>query len=138
MKNSKSTHPIILIFSLLLTLSLILPHTANSNPPVKIGAINNDSLVNMEDVVTENSTLRDRVKVSTQYTLYIRETGDTITGDITYYWFYKSVKESSLEGKCNIVQRCLMVGNCGHHTLKTERSGRRRYFEADFITIRCE
>ena len=41
-KNSKSTHPIILIFFLLLlTLSLILPCNANTNPPIKTGDINN-------------------------------------------------------------------------------------------------
>ena len=83
-KSSKHTHPIILIFSLLfLTLSLILPCNANANLPVKIGDINNNGLVNLEDVVTEHTTLRDCRKVSTQYTLYIRETGDTITGDTT-------------------------------------------------------
>ena len=56
-KNSTSIHPIILILSfLLLTLSLILPHTANSNLPVKIGDINNNGLVNLEDVVTKHTT----------------------------------------------------------------------------------
>ena len=51
-KNAKNTHPIVLIFSLLLlTLSLILPCNANANPPVKIGDINNDDLVNLEDAI---------------------------------------------------------------------------------------
>jgi len=71
-KNSKSTHPIILIFSLLLTLQLILPCNANANPLIKTGDINNNDLVNLEDVVTDNSTLRDCIKVSTQITEYIR------------------------------------------------------------------
>ncbi len=92
-KNSKSTHPIILIFSLLLlTLSLILPCNSNANPLIKTGDINNNGLVNLEDVVTEHTTLRDCIKVSTQLTGRIRE-----TGDIIYYWFYKGVKESSSE-----------------------------------------
>ncbi|MEA3429418.1 MAG: hypothetical protein U9Q84_09490 [Thermodesulfobacteriota bacterium] len=72
-KNSKSTHPIILIFSLLLlTLSLIPPCTVNANPLIKTGDINNNGLVNLEDVVTEHVTLRNCVKVSTQITEYIR------------------------------------------------------------------
>jgi hypothetical protein len=92
-KNSKSTHPIILIFSLLLlTLSLILPCNSNANPLIKTGDINNNGLVNLEDVVTEHATLRDCIKVSTQLTGRIRK-----TGDIIYYWFYKGVKESSSE-----------------------------------------
>jgi hypothetical protein len=92
-KNSKNTYPIILIsFLLLLILSLILPCNSNANPLIKTGDINNNGLVNLEDVVTENSTLRDCVKVSTQLTERIRETGDA-----TYYWFYKGVKESSSE-----------------------------------------
>ena len=99
-KNSKSTRPIILIFSLLLTLSLILSCNANANLPIKIGNINNDGFVNLEDVVTEHTTLRDCMKVLTQFTGRIRETGDTITGDTTYYWFYRGIKESSTEGKC--------------------------------------
>ncbi|RZB34755.1 MAG: hypothetical protein SRB1_00523 [Desulfobacteraceae bacterium Eth-SRB1] len=49
-KNSKSTHPIILIFSLLLlTLLLILPHTANSDTPVITGDINNNGKVEKVD-----------------------------------------------------------------------------------------
>ncbi|MEA3416508.1 MAG: hypothetical protein U9R02_10205 [Thermodesulfobacteriota bacterium] len=72
-KNSKNTHPIILIFSiLLLTLSLILPCNSNANPLIKTGDINNDDLMNLEDVATANSTLKDCVKVSTQITEYIR------------------------------------------------------------------
>ena len=72
-KNSKSAYPIILIFSLLLlTLSLILSCTANANPLIKTGDINNNVLVNLEDVVTDNSTLSDCIKVSTQITEYIR------------------------------------------------------------------
>ena len=68
-KNSKNTHPIVLIFSLLfLTLLLILPHTANSDSLVTTGDINNNGLVNLEDVVTEHTTLRDCIKVSTQFT----------------------------------------------------------------------
>ena len=93
-KNSKSTHPIILIFFLLLTLSLILPCNSNANPLIKTGDINNGGLVNLEDVVTDNSTLRDCIKVSTQFTGHIRK-----TGGIIYYWFYKGIKESSPEGK---------------------------------------
>ncbi|MDA3833594.1 MAG: hypothetical protein PF495_09370 [Spirochaetales bacterium] len=51
-KNSKNTHPIVLIFSLLLlTLSLILPYTANSALPVTIGDIDNNGLVNLEDTI---------------------------------------------------------------------------------------
>ena len=72
-KNSKSIHPIILIFSLLLlTLSLILPCNSNANPLIKTGDINNNGLVNMEEVVTEHTTLRNCIKVSTQITEYIR------------------------------------------------------------------
>jgi len=69
--------------------------------------------VNLEDVVTENTTLRDCIKVSTQLTGRIRETGNIIARDTTYYWFYRGIKESSPEGKCDAVQRCLMVGNSG-------------------------
>ena len=65
-KNSKSTHPIILIFSLLLlTLSLILPCNSNANPLIKTGDINNNGLVNLEDVVTEHTTLRDCIIIDT-------------------------------------------------------------------------
>ena len=72
-KNSKKTHSIILIFSLLLlTLSLILPCNSNANALIKTGDINNNGLVNMEDVATDNSTLKDCIKVSTQITEYIR------------------------------------------------------------------
>jgi len=71
-KNSKNTHPIILIFSLLLTLSLILPCNSNTISPVTTGNINNDGSVNLEDVATEHTTLRDCIKVSTQITEYIR------------------------------------------------------------------
>ncbi len=72
-KNSKNTHPIILIFLLLLlTLLLILPCNANADPLIKTIDINNDGLVNLEDVATENSTLRNCIKVSTQITEYIR------------------------------------------------------------------
>ena len=55
-------------------------------------------VLGLEDVVTENSTLKDCIKVSTQFTQYIREAKVTITGDATYYWFYKGVgcvKQSS-------------------------------------------
>ena len=109
-KNSKNTHSIVLLFSfLLLTLSLILPYTANANPPVKTGDVNNNTLVNLEDVVTEHTTLRDCIKVSTQFTGRIRETENIIAGDTTYYWFYRGIKESSPEGKCYVVQVCLMI-----------------------------
>ena len=47
--------------------------------------------MNLEDIVTDNSTLRDCIKVSTKLTGRIRETGDTIAGDTTYYWCYKGI-----------------------------------------------
>ena len=62
-----------LIFSLLLlTLSLILPCNSDVNALIKTGDTNNDGSVNLEDVVAENSTLRNYIKVSTQITEYIR------------------------------------------------------------------
>ena len=70
-KNSKSTHPIVLIFLLLLTLSLILSCTAIANRPVATKNISNDGLISLEDVATDNSTLRNCIKVSTQITEYI-------------------------------------------------------------------
>ncbi len=44
----------------------------------------------LEDVITENSVLRDCIKSSNQITQYIQEIGQTIT-DTSYYWFYKDV-----------------------------------------------
>ncbi|MEA3415657.1 MAG: hypothetical protein U9R02_05795 [Thermodesulfobacteriota bacterium] len=72
-KIPKNTRPIILIFSLLLlTLALILSCTVNANPLIKTGDINNDDLMNLEDVATEHTTLRNCIQVSTQFTEYIR------------------------------------------------------------------
>jgi len=48
-------------------------------------------ILGLEDVQTSNKTLRDCFKGSMQMSMYIREAGQTITGETTYYWFAKGV-----------------------------------------------
>ena len=46
----------------------------------------------MEDVTTENQrVLKDCIKASVQITQVMRETGETLESETTYYWFYKGV-----------------------------------------------
>jgi len=46
----------------------------------------------MEDVTTENQrVLKDCIKASVQITQVIRETGETLESETTFYWFYKGV-----------------------------------------------
>jgi hypothetical protein len=45
----------------------------------------------LEDVVTQNRVLKDCFKISVQITQVIRETGETIESETTYYWLYKNV-----------------------------------------------
>ena len=70
-KHTSNSINLVLIFLLLLTLSLILPCNFNANALIKTGDINNNGLVNMEDVATDNSTLRNCIQVSTQITEHI-------------------------------------------------------------------
>jgi len=58
---------------------------------VHVDLTSTTKLLGLEDVITENSILRDCIKGSVQLTEYIHETGETIAGDTTYYWFHRGV-----------------------------------------------
>jgi streptogramin lyase len=49
------------------------------------------SIMAVEDVQTENTTLKDCLKVSIKIDQKIVETGQTIPGSPIYYWFYKGI-----------------------------------------------
>ena len=77
------------------------------NVVVHVDLTSTTTVIGLEDVTTENTILRDCIKVSLQITQYIHETGDTLTEDPVYYWFYKGVgvvKTFSSEGDQIITQ----------------------------------
>ena len=48
-------------------------------------------IIAIEDVVTQNRVQKDCFKISVQITQVIRETGETVESETTYYWVYKGV-----------------------------------------------
>jgi hypothetical protein len=48
------------------------------------------TIIGTEDITTDQSTLEECIKISTESTKMIRETGDTAT-DTSYAWYYKGV-----------------------------------------------
>jgi len=65
------------------------------------------TIIGLEDVTTENTTLKDCIKVSIQTMRYLHEPDETEIDPIAYLWFYKGigvVKESSSEGSGTIIE----------------------------------
>jgi len=48
-------------------------------------------ILGLEDIQTEHSLLLDCIKVSWKTDQYVVETGESVPGNTSYYWFYKGV-----------------------------------------------
>ncbi|MBN1381261.1 MAG: S8 family serine peptidase [Deltaproteobacteria bacterium] len=75
------------------------------------------TILGIEDVMTQNTVLRDCIKVSTQITQYIVELQRTVE-DIEYIWFYKGVgpvKESSSLGDTYVITASNINGTVIHY-----------------------
>ena len=87
------------------TYSIIVYDPDYGNVTVHVDITFTTSILGLEDIVTQQSTLRDCVKASIEIEQYIRETGERISEPPGYSWLYRGVgvvKEAMDEGTYTI------------------------------------